>query len=60
VMRFKQRDQSLREIGLTLDVGTLLEGSVRRAGSRVRIVAQLKSRQTHRCRTTRGRIPKSA
>jgi len=41
VMRFKSRDRNLREIGLTLDVGTLLEGSVRRAGSRVRIVAQL-------------------
>ena len=41
VMRFKGQDQSLREIGVTLDVATLLEGSVRRAGSRVRVVAQL-------------------
>jgi eukaryotic-like serine/threonine-protein kinase len=41
VMPFKQREQSLREIGVRLDVATLLEGSVRRAGSRVRIVAQL-------------------
>jgi serine/threonine-protein kinase len=41
VMKFKSRDQSLREIGATLDVATLLEGSVRRAGSRVRIVSQL-------------------
>jgi TolB-like protein/Flp pilus assembly protein TadD len=41
VMRFKGGDHSLREIGLTLDVATLLEGSVRRAGNRVRIVAQL-------------------
>ena len=41
VMRFKTRDQSLREIGATLEVANLLEGSVRRAGSRVRIVAQL-------------------
>jgi serine/threonine-protein kinase len=41
VMPFKQREQSLREIGATLQVGTLLEGSVRRAGDRVRIVAQL-------------------
>ncbi len=40
-MRFKQRDQSLREIAATLEVATLLEGSVRRAGDRVRIVAQL-------------------
>jgi serine/threonine-protein kinase len=50
VMRFKQRDQSLREIGVTLDVGTLLEGSVRRAGSRVRIVAQLIDAETDRHR----------
>jgi serine/threonine-protein kinase len=41
VMAFKQREQSLREIGATLEVATLLEGSVRRAGDRVRIVAQL-------------------
>ena len=32
VMQFKEREQSLREIGATLDVATLLEGSVRRAG----------------------------
>jgi serine/threonine-protein kinase len=41
VMPFKKRTQSLREIGATLEVGTLLEGSVRRVGDRVRIVAQL-------------------
>jgi serine/threonine protein kinase/Tfp pilus assembly protein PilF len=41
VMQFKNRDQSLREIGAALQVATLLEGSVRRAGNRVRIVAQL-------------------
>ncbi len=41
VMPFKKREQGLREIAATLQVGTLLEGSVRRAGDRVRIVAQL-------------------
>jgi eukaryotic-like serine/threonine-protein kinase len=41
VMQFKKREQSLREIGATLQVATLLEGSVRRVGDRVRIVAQL-------------------
>jgi serine/threonine protein kinase/tetratricopeptide (TPR) repeat protein len=41
VMPFRKREQSLREIGATLQVATLLEGSVRRAGDRVRIVAQL-------------------
>ena len=48
VMPFKKREQSLREIGVTLDVATLLEGSVRRAGSRVRIVAQLIDAETDR------------
>ncbi len=41
VMQYKKREQSLREIGASLQVATLLEGSVRRAGNRVRIVAQL-------------------
>ena len=41
VMRFKRRQESLQEVGATLDVATVLEGSVRRAGSRVRIVSQL-------------------
>src|SRR5213594_3949491 len=41
VMAFKQREQSLKEIGARLDAAALLEGSVRRAGDRVRIVAQL-------------------
>jgi serine/threonine protein kinase/Tfp pilus assembly protein PilF len=40
-MAFKQREQSLREIGARLGVATLLQGSVRRVGDRVRIVAQL-------------------
>ena len=39
VMRFKQRKERLQEVGATLDVATVLEGSVRRAGRRVRIVA---------------------
>ena len=40
-MAFKKREQGLRQIGATLQVATLLDGSVRRAGDRVRIVAQL-------------------
>src|SRR5438046_195235 len=48
VMAFKQREQSLREIGARLEVATLLEGSVRRAGDRVRIVAQLIDAQADR------------
>ncbi len=38
---FKGRHEDLRDIGHKLGVGTLLEGSVRKAGSRVRITAQL-------------------
>ena len=41
VMAFKGRAQGLREIGAALGVGALVEGSVRRSGNRVRIVAQL-------------------
>jgi serine/threonine-protein kinase len=41
VMRFKKRDQSVREIGAALGATTILEGSVRRAGNRVRVVGQL-------------------
>jgi serine/threonine protein kinase/Flp pilus assembly protein TadD len=41
VMRFKSRSRDLREIASTLNTHTILDGSVRRAGSRVRIVAQL-------------------
>lgn len=41
VMRYRQRRHTLREIGATLGATTVLDGSVRRAGDRVRIVAQL-------------------
>ena len=48
VMRFRKREEGLREIGRTLGVETLLDGSVRRAGDRVRIVAQLIDAETDR------------
>ncbi len=38
---FKARAEDVREIGAQLDVATLLEGSVRRSGDRLRITAQL-------------------
>jgi serine/threonine protein kinase/Tfp pilus assembly protein PilF len=41
VMRYKQSDKRIRDIAKELDVATVLEGSVRRAGNQVRIVAQL-------------------
>ena len=48
VMAFKNRPSGLREIAATLQVATLLEGSVRRSGDRVRIVAQLIDAETDR------------
>ncbi len=41
VMSFKGSDKSLREIARELGVATLLEGSVRKASERVRIVTRL-------------------
>lgn len=41
VMPFKQRHHTLKEIGTILGATTLLDGSVRHAGDRVRIVATL-------------------
>ncbi len=38
---FKGKQEDLRDIGQKLGVSTLLEGSVRKAGNRVRITAQL-------------------
>jgi serine/threonine-protein kinase len=46
VMPFKKREHGLREIAAQLQVATLLEGSVRRVGDRVRIVAQLIDAET--------------
>ena len=38
---FRGKDQDVRRIGEALDVRTVLEGSVRRAGNRIRVSAQL-------------------
>jgi serine/threonine-protein kinase len=38
---YKGKDADIREIGQRLNVGAVLEGSVRRAGTRLRITAQL-------------------
>jgi len=38
---FKRKDIDVREVGKKLDVHTVLEGSVRKAGNRLRITAQL-------------------
>ena len=41
VMQYKNTTKKAAEIGSDLNVGTLLEGSVRKAGNRVRIAVQL-------------------
>src|SRR2546421_267516 len=41
VMQYKGKTPNLREIGKALGVSTILEGSVRRAGNRVRVNVQL-------------------
>jgi len=39
--RFRGKDLDIREIGKQLNVNTILEGSVRKAGNRLRVTAQL-------------------
>ncbi len=39
--RFRGREVDIREIGRRLDVGSILEGSVRKSGNKLRITAQL-------------------
>jgi TolB-like protein/Flp pilus assembly protein TadD len=41
VMQYKTTEKGIAEIGRELQVGTILEGSVRKAGGRLRITAQL-------------------
>jgi adenylate cyclase len=41
IMQYKETDKSIAEIGRELQVGTILEGSVRKAGERLWITAQL-------------------
>ncbi len=46
VRQYKEGARNLREIGQTLGVAHILEGTVRRAGNRVRVNAQLINAQT--------------
>jgi len=41
--RYKQRGASAQDIGAALDVGAVLDGTVRRAGDRIRVSAELTS-----------------
>ena len=47
-MAYKGSSKSIREIARELEVGSVLEGSVRRAGNRVRVTAQLIEAATDR------------
>jgi TolB-like protein/class 3 adenylate cyclase len=47
VMQYKATKKTVQEIGKELNVATILEGSVRRAGNQVRVVAQLINTQTN-------------
>jgi TolB-like protein len=46
VMRYRETKKSLREIGEELGVAYILEGSVRRAGNKVRVTGQLINTRT--------------
>ena len=41
VMNYKRKEKNVSEIGKELKVGTVLEGSVRKAGNKVRVTVQL-------------------
>jgi adenylate cyclase len=41
VMNYKKKEKNANQIGRELRAGTLIEGSVRKAGSRIRVTAQL-------------------
>jgi adenylate cyclase len=41
VMQYKNKSRNIADIGRELNVGTLLEGSVRKAGNKVRVAVQL-------------------
>jgi adenylate cyclase len=41
VMHYKKKDKKVSEIGRELNVGSIVEGSVRKAGNRIRVTVQL-------------------
>ncbi len=47
VMQYKATDKTSRQIGKELDVATILEGSIRREGNQIRVVAQLIDARTN-------------
>jgi TolB-like protein/tetratricopeptide (TPR) repeat protein len=41
IMRYKKTEKAVKEIGRELEVGSILEGSFRKAGNRIRVTSQL-------------------
>jgi len=41
VMNYRKKEKNVSQIGKELNVGTVMEGSVRKAGNRIRVTAQL-------------------
>jgi len=41
IMRYKKTEKAVKEIGRELEAGSILEGSFRKAGNRIRVTAQL-------------------
>ncbi|MDA4120951.1 MAG: tetratricopeptide repeat protein [Thaumarchaeota archaeon] len=41
VMNYKKKEKNISEIGKELDVGTIIEGSIRKAGTKIRVAVQL-------------------
>ena len=41
VMNYKKKEKSVSQIGRELEVGSIIEGSVRKAGNRIRVTVQL-------------------
>ena len=41
IMRYKKTEKTVKEIGRELEVGSILEGSFRKAGNRIRVTTQL-------------------
>jgi adenylate cyclase len=41
VMNYKKKEKSVSQIGRELDAGSIIEGSVRKAGSKIRVTVQL-------------------
>jgi adenylate cyclase len=46
VMNYKKKEKNISQIGKELNVGTIIEGSVRKDGNRIRVTAQLMNANT--------------